>query len=124
MNFLTRNENHCSSRHFRGTYFYFYKRRETKMGSLSETEIENALKELPGWSLNSSHKLQRNLKFSDFKAAFSFMTHTAMEAEQNNHHPEWFNVYNKVEVQLTTHDAGGITEKDLKLARFINKIAD
>lgn len=65
--------------------------------------------------------LKRNIEFSDFKEAFSFMTKVALYAEQVNHHPEWFNVYNKVNIELTTHDAGGLTEKDYKFADFVNQ---
>ena len=67
--------------------------------------------------------LSRSLVFSDFKAAWSFMTRVALFAESNDHHPEWFNVYNRVDITLTTHDAGGITEKDVALARAIDEYA-
>ena len=89
---------------------------------MNQDEITRVLDDLPGWSLDGSGKLHCQLKFKDFKEAFSFMTRVALMAEQENHHPEWFNVYNKVEIQLTTHDAGGITEKDVKLAKFINQV--
>ncbi len=91
------------------------------MGKLNNDEIQTALQSLPGWSINSDSKLEKKFEFKDFKQAFSFMTQVALEAEQKNHHPEWFNVYNRVEVQLTTHDASGITEKDIALASFMNE---
>ncbi len=89
---------------------------------LSDDDINAGLEDLPGWSLNDD-KLRREFKFTNFVEAFSFMTGAAFEAEKMNHHPEWFNVYNKVVVELTTHDAGGITELDFKLARKMNKLA-
>ncbi len=67
--------------------------------------------------------LSRSYQFTDFNAAFGFMTCVALKAEAMSHHPEWFNVYNKVDVMLTTHDAGGITHRDLELARFMEKTA-
>ena len=89
---------------------------------LSDDDINAGLEDLPGWSLNDD-KLRREFKFTNFVEAFSFMTGVAFESEKMNHHPEWFNVYNKVVVELTTHDAGGITELDFKLARKMNKLA-
>ena len=89
---------------------------------LSDNDINAGLEGLPGWSLNNQ-KLKREFKFANFVEAFSFMTGAAFEAEKMNHHPEWFNVYNKVVVELTTHDAGGITELDFKLASKMNKLA-
>lgn len=74
--------------------------------------------ELP-WSLKQG-KLNKTFLFPDFIHAFAFMTRIAMHAERMNHHPEWFNVYNKVEINLTTHEAGGLTEKDFELATIIN----
>ena len=64
--------------------------------------------------------LQKSFKFDDFNQAFGFMSRVALKAEQMNHHPEWFNVYNRVDVTLSTHDAGGVTELDFKLAKFMN----
>jgi 4a-hydroxytetrahydrobiopterin dehydratase len=82
---------------------------------LSESEIQAALPKLNGWAILNG-KLHREFKFADFVHAFSFMTGIALAAETMGHHPEWCNVYNRVTVDLTTHDAGGITAKDLELA--------
>ncbi|MFB0993152.1 MAG: 4a-hydroxytetrahydrobiopterin dehydratase [Rhodospirillales bacterium] len=79
---------------------------------------------LDGWSdTEDRDAIQKTFTFKSFNQAFSFMTRVAMEAEKANHHPEWFNVYNRVDVTLSTHDAGGITEKDIKLAQFMEMIA-
>ena len=75
-----------------------------------------------GWEIRDG-KLHREFRFADFNEAFGFMTRAALVAEQMNHHPEWFNVYDRVVVDLTTHDAGGITEKDHHLAHHLNEIA-
>jgi len=90
---------------------------------LNKEDISASLDELPGWALENE-KLRREFKFANFVEAFGFMTSAAIEAEKMNHHPEWFNVYSKVVVELTTHDAGGITELDVQLARKMNKLAD
>ena len=66
--------------------------------------------------------IQRKFKFADFNEAFGFMTRVAIKAQEMDHHPEWSNVYNKVEITLSTHDAGGLTERDIKLATFIDSI--
>jgi 4a-hydroxytetrahydrobiopterin dehydratase len=84
----------------------------------------DALIGLEGWSdTEDRDAIQKTFTFKNFNQAFSFMTRVAMEAEKANHHPEWFNVYNRVDVTLSTHDAGGITEKDIKLAQFMEMIA-
>ena len=90
---------------------------------LNKEDISASLDELPGWALENE-KLRREFKFANFVEAFGFMTSAAMEAEKMNHHPEWFNVYSKVVVELTTHDAGGITELDVQLARKMSNLAD
>lgn len=83
-----------------------------------------ALIGLDGWSnAEDRDAIQKTFTFKSFNQAFSFMTRVAMEAEKANHHPEWFNVYNRVEVTLSTHDTGGITEKDIKLAQFMDTIS-
>lgn len=89
---------------------------------LTDSEVEEAIADLDGWKLEYG-KLDRKFKFATFVQAFSFMTSVAMEAEKMNHHPEWFNVYNKVSVQLVTHDAGGITQLDIDLARKMNALS-
>ena len=91
------------------------------MIKLSESSIEEKLKNLPGWSIKND-KLHKEFQFNDFNQAFGFMTRAAMEIEKMNHHPEWFNVYNRITVELTTHDAGGITDNDVNLARILNSL--
>jgi len=91
------------------------------MIKLSESIIEEKLKNLPGWSLKNE-KLYKEFQFNDFNQAFGFMTRAAIEIEKMNHHPEWFNVYNRITVELTTHDAGGITDNDVNLARILNSL--
>jgi 4a-hydroxytetrahydrobiopterin dehydratase len=88
---------------------------------LSELEIEEELKKLSEWSVKND-KLRKEFKFDNFNQAFGFMTRAAMEIEKMNHHPEWFNVYNRITVELTTHDAGGITKNDVDLARILNSL--
>jgi 4a-hydroxytetrahydrobiopterin dehydratase len=89
---------------------------------LTPAEIEAALRDLPGWELRDG-KLQRALAFADFAEAFAFMTRVALEAEKLDHHPDWSNVWNRVAIALWTHDAGGITGRDLELARRIERAA-
>jgi len=91
------------------------------LSKLSPDQIKNNLKDLPGWEVNEG-KLYKEFLFDDFNQAFGFMTRAAMNIEKMNHHPEWFNVYNKLIVKLTTHDAGGITENDIRLAKILNSI--
>jgi len=90
---------------------------------MSKHQINGALAELPGWSVEHG-KLHREFRFTNFVEAFRFMTAVSLVAESMNHHPEWFNVYNKVVVDLTTHDAGGISEKDFDLAAEMNALAE
>ena len=89
---------------------------------LSQADIEGELKNLPGWSVKDE-KLHKEFQFESFNQAFGFMTRASMEIEKMNHHPEWFNVYNKITVDLTTHDAGGITKNDVNLAKILNSLA-
>jgi 4a-hydroxytetrahydrobiopterin dehydratase len=93
-----------------------------KRAPLSAEELSRALESLPGWSL-AAGKLHREFRFPNFVRAFSFMTAAALVAESRNHHPEWFNVYGRVVVDLTTHDAGGVTQSDVDLARAMNDLA-
>lgn len=88
---------------------------------LDDDAIEAALEALEGWSLQEG-KLRRKFEFGDFCEAFGFMTRVALAAESMDHHPEWFNVYRTVRIDLSTHDAGGITRLDLDLAARINAI--
>ena len=88
---------------------------------LSQTDIDEQLKDLPGWSVIDK-KLHKEFQFDSFNQAFGFMTRAAMEIEKMNHHPEWFNVYNKITIELTTHDAGGITRNDVNLAKILNSL--
>ncbi|MBF2025537.1 MAG: 4a-hydroxytetrahydrobiopterin dehydratase [Oscillatoriales cyanobacterium C42_A2020_001] len=89
---------------------------------LSKAELETALSQLPGWSIENG-KLHRQFQFSSFIEAFGFMSSVALVAESAGHHPEWFNVYNRVTIDLTTHDSGGITQKDVDLARKASELA-
>ena len=89
---------------------------------LSSEKISEELKNLPGWTIKEE-KLHKDFEFEDFNQAFGFMTRAAMNIEKMNHHPEWFNVYNRITVDLTTHDAGGITENDIELAKILNSLA-
>jgi len=89
---------------------------------LADSDITARLKDLPHWTL-AGGKLHREYKFADFVAAFGFMASCALVAERMNHHPEWFNVYNKVVVDLATHDVAGISAKDFELAAAMDKLA-
>ncbi len=91
------------------------------MMRLSESDIGEELKKLTGWNVKDD-KLHKEFQFDNFNQAFGFMTRAAMEIEKMNHHPEWFNVYNRITVDLTTHDAGGITNNDVNLARILNSL--
>lgn len=91
------------------------------MERLDADHVRERLGSLPGWSLRDG-KLYREYKFADFVGAFGFMARAALTAERMNHHPEWSNVYNRVTVRLTTHDAGGITDRDLRLAGALNDL--
>jgi 4a-hydroxytetrahydrobiopterin dehydratase len=83
-----------------------------------------AIAGLPGWSeVEGRDAIHRTFQFKTFNQAFGFMTRAALMAEKMNHHPEWFNVYNRVEVTLATHDAGGVTDLDIRLARFMDEAA-
>lgn len=90
--------------------------------TLTDDEIDARLAEHPGWTLVAG-KLHRELGFNDFVEAFGFMSSVALVAERRNHHPEWFNVYGRVVIDLATHDVGGVSEKDFDLAREIDHLA-
>lgn len=94
------------------------------MKRLSEQERDTALSTLPNWAYAPERGgcITREFKFADFTQAFAFMTQVALHAEKNDHHPEWFNVYNRVEVTLTTHDADGLSQRDIALAQTIDGI--
>ncbi len=91
---------------------------------LSEEARAAALASLPGWQdVNGRDAITRTFEFTDFNEAWGFMARVALIAEQMNHHPEWFNVWNKVDVTLSTHDAGGLTELDVTLAQKMDALA-
>jgi 4a-hydroxytetrahydrobiopterin dehydratase len=94
------------------------------MEKLTIDELKNALKRLPDWELVKDREaIRRRFMFVDFDAAFAFMTRVALLAAKMDHHPEWFNVYNRVDVTLATHDAGGVTQKDVDLAAAMDGFA-
>ena len=90
---------------------------------LAAEELELFLRDLPGWSV-AEDLLTRTYQFADFVRAFTFMSAVSMHCERLNHHPEWSNVYGRVEVRLTTHDLGGVTSLDTALARIMEELAD
>ena len=94
----------------------------SKPEKLSSSEIDAGIVDLEGWRIDEG-KLYRQFSFRNFIEAFGFMSKVALVAEKINHHPEWSNVYNKVDIHLTTHSAGGITQKDMDLAKRINALA-
>lgn len=90
----------------------------------SRIGAQAALASLPGWrAVEGRDAIQRSFRYADFNAAFGFMARVAMYAEKLDHHPEWTNIYNRVDVILTTHDAGGVTELDVRMAQFMDKVA-
>ena len=91
---------------------------------LTEQALNDAVKNIQGWEIEPDGQgILKTYNFSDFNEAFGFMTRAALLADKLDHHPEWFNVYNRVEVRLTTHDAGGVTELDIKTAMAMNSFA-
>ena len=91
---------------------------------LSGVAREQAIAELDGWQeVAGRDAICKSFTFGDFNAAFGFMTRVALQAEKMDHHPEWFNVYKTVQVTLSTHDAGGLTERDVKLAQAMDRLA-
>ena len=94
------------------------------MPKLAIEDLRAALKRLPDWRLAEGREaITRKYQFVDFDAAFAFMTRVALLASKTDHHPEWFNVYNKVDVTLATHDANGVTQKDIDLAMAMDGYA-
>lgn len=91
------------------------------MKLLTDTQINQALQKLEGWEF-VDNAIETTLEFTNFKEAFTVMTRIAFEAEAMQHHPEWTNVYNQITIKLSTHDAGGVTEKDIDLALIIEQI--
>ena len=90
---------------------------------LTEQERRDALAALPEWSLRADGlAIERTFLFKDFSEAFGFMARAALLAETQDHHPEWFNVYNRVQVTLTTHDAGGLSQRDVKMATAMDAL--
>lgn len=94
------------------------------MKKLTDAEIVAALADLEGWArAEGRDAITKKFKFLDFRTAWSFMEDVAVEADEMSHHPEWTNIYNRVEVTLTTHDVGGVSELDLDLAAFMDEVA-
>ena len=92
--------------------------------SASKIGAEAAIARLEGWrAADGRDAIVKEFRFKDFNAAFGFMSRVALYAEKHDHHPEWFNVYNRVEATLATHDAGGVTDKDVALAHFMEQAA-
>ena len=90
--------------------------------ALPAARVRELLAQRPGWQLRGD-RIARSFRFADFAAAFGWMTSVALVAERLNHHPDWKNVYDRVEVELTTHDAGGLTERDFELAEAMDRLA-
>ncbi len=91
---------------------------------LTSEERATQLNQLQGWQIvEGRDAIKRQFQFADFNEAFGFMTRVAIKAQEMDHHPEWFNVYSKVEITLSTHEADGVTERDIELARFIDQAA-
>jgi 4a-hydroxytetrahydrobiopterin dehydratase len=91
---------------------------------LTSEERATQLNQLQGWQIVAGRDaIKRQFQFADFNEAFGFMTRVAIKAQEMDHHPEWFNVYSKVDITLSTHEANGVTERDIELARFIDQAA-
>ena len=95
--------------------------RKDEYRKLSQEEIKEEVAKLQGWTV-ANGKLSKDFEFEDFVKAFGFMTQIAIKAEKREHHPEWFNVYNRLKIELVTHDLGGISTYDIKLASIIDKL--
>lgn len=95
----------------------------SQLARLSKQQIQAALTSLPHWRVtHDGLKIHRTLQFKDFNQAFGFITRVALHADKHDHHPHWSNIYNKVKIELWTHDVGGLSEKDISLASFIDSI--
>ena len=95
------------------------------MALLGDAERESALAALSGWAYDGDRRgIVRAFRFADFSAAFAFMTRVALAAEKADHHPDWSNVWNRVDILLSTHSEGGVTEKDIALAKVIDQLAE
>ena len=92
-----------------------------ELTKLSDNEIQENLKELDGWIVQNG-KLHKEIEFANFDRVWEFMTIAVSEIQKMNHHPEWFNVYNKLVIDLMTHDVGGISQNDINLAKYLDKI--
>ena len=93
------------------------------MKTLDTDQLAALDHDMPSWRRDGATALSRDLRFADFNAAFAFMTDVAVVADRMDHHPEWSNVYNRVSIRLTTHDAGGLTARDVALARAVDTAA-
>jgi 4a-hydroxytetrahydrobiopterin dehydratase len=94
------------------------------IAKLTDAERATLASRLPAWRLvEGRDAITRSIKFADFNAAFGFMSRVALAAEKQDHHPEWFNVWNRVDITLSTHDAGGLSARDIALAEVIDKVA-
>ncbi|MEM5296998.1 4a-hydroxytetrahydrobiopterin dehydratase [Burkholderia sp. JPY481] len=101
----------------------FDQRGNTMIQKLTSAERTQQLAKLPRWeSVAQRDAIRRTFEFADFNEAFGFMTRVAIKAQEMDHHPEWFNVYNKVDITLSTHEANGVTERDIALATFIDSV--
>ncbi|KAG8579157.1 hypothetical protein GDO81_010734 [Engystomops pustulosus] len=116
----------CSTEGISSALSNHYSSMTSEAHLLSPEERTEAVQELQslGWSeITARDAIYKEFVFKTFNQAFGFMTRVALQAEKMNHHPEWFNVYNKVQITLTTHDCGKLTRKDVKLAKFIEKVS-
>ena len=93
-----------------------------RMPAYTDAQIEDALDGLPGWS-QEGEAIVKSFEFDDFMAAIAFINRAAGPIDEMNHHPEWTNVYNRVDIRLTSHDVGGVTDRDVQLARVIERLA-
>ena len=93
------------------------------MSTFTDDEIATALQDLPGWSADGD-AISKSYEFADFRTALDFMNRAAGPIEEADHHPEWTNVYNRVDVRLSSHDVGGVTQRDTRLAKVLDRVAD